>query len=175
MIVSFLVKSIFFGSNSWVYDNGESSIVTVHPFWDFLCTCRRYKWNEYTMKNPENLDDLMDHIETMYICGRHGTDKTRPGTPRFPEETWSLYKSVQNGDHRMNKASGGWQSKFQKLMVVPYPLIWRFIEVLKDEQKSNRQVTTQVLNSLSGNSIPPPRPQHPELSPTNTLDTLNVP
>ena len=75
----------------------------------------------------------------------------------------------------MNKASGGWQSKFQKLMVVPYPLIWRFIEVLKDEQKSNRQVTTQVLNSLSGNSIPPPRPQPPELSPTNTLYTLNVP
>ena len=35
----------------------------------------------------KNLDDLMDHIETMYICGRHGTDKTRPGTPRFPEET----------------------------------------------------------------------------------------
>ena len=110
VIVSSLVKGIFFGSKSWVYDNGESSIVTVHLFWDFLCACGIYKWNEYTVKNPENLDELIDHIERMYVCRRHGTDKTRSGTPRFPEETWSLYKSLLNGDHRMNKASGGWHS-----------------------------------------------------------------
>lgn len=39
------------------------------------------------MKNPENLDDPMDHTERMYVCGRRGADETRPGTPRFPEET----------------------------------------------------------------------------------------
>lgn len=47
------------------------------------------------------------------------------------------YTSVLNSNHRMNNAVEGWHSKFQKLMVVHHPSIWRFIEVIQDKHKSN--------------------------------------
>ena len=87
----------------------------------------------------ENLDDLMDYIERVYVCGRCGRGR-RPEVPRFPPETWNVDISVLNSNHKMNNALEGWYSKFQRLTVVHHSSIWRFTEMLKDEQESNEQV-----------------------------------
>ena len=88
---------------------------------------------EYLVENTEeNSDDLMDYVFRMYVHGRCGRGR-RPEAPRFSPETWNVFTSVLNGNHRVNNAVEGWHSKFQKLVVVHYPSIWRFIEVLKDE------------------------------------------
>ena len=102
---------------------------------------------EYIVENAEeNLNDLMDSVETAYVCGKLGRGR-RPEATRFPQELWSQYIciSILNGAHRMSSAVEGWHSKFQKLMVVHHPSIWRFTEVLKDKKQSNEQGITQVL------------------------------
>ncbi|KFD49637.1 hypothetical protein M514_09469 [Trichuris suis] len=86
-----------------------------------------------------NLDDLIDYVERTYVTGRRG----RP--PIFPPEVWNVYRATLNDQHRTNNAVEGWHNKFQKLMVVHHPSIWKFIEVLKDEQEDNEQVITQIL------------------------------
>ena len=43
----------------------------------------------------------------MYVCGRLGRGRVRPDAPRFPPETWNVYTSVLNGDHRTNNAVEG--------------------------------------------------------------------
>ncbi|KFD66258.1 hypothetical protein M514_21545 [Trichuris suis] len=84
-------------------------------------------------------DDLIDYVERTYVTGRRG----RP--PIFPPEVWNVYRATLNDQHRTNNAVEGWHNKFQKLMVVHHPSIWKFIEVLKDEQEDNEQVITQIL------------------------------
>ena len=46
------------------------------------------------MENAEeNLDDQMDYVERLYVCGRCGRGK-RPEAPRFPPETWYVCISL---------------------------------------------------------------------------------
>ena len=101
---------------------------------------------EYIVENAgENLDNLMHYAERVHVCGRRGRGRRRPEAPKFPSETWNVRTSVLNSDHWTNNAVEGWHSKFQKLMLVHHPSIWRFSEVLKDEEQSNGQVITLVL------------------------------
>lgn len=88
----------------------------------------------HIMENvKENLDDLMDYVERVYVYGRMGRGRRRSGIPRFPPETWEcLYLSTER-DHRMNNAVKGQHREFQKLIVVRNHSIWRFIEVFKDK------------------------------------------
>lgn len=53
--------------------------------------------------------------------------------PRFPPESQNVYTSVPNADHRVNNAVEGRHGKFQKLMIVDYPSMWRLIVVLTDK------------------------------------------
>ena len=39
----------------------------------------------------------------------------------------------------------GWHGKFQELMGIRHPSIWRFIDMLKDEQQSNEQLSPRLL------------------------------
>ena len=94
-------------------------------------------------KGEENLDDLMYYVKRVHVHGRHGRSRRQPEAPRFPPETWNVYKLELDGNHRTNNEVEGWYSKFQKLMVVQHP--WRFIEVLKYEQQSNEQFITRCL------------------------------
>ncbi|KFD61048.1 hypothetical protein M514_08442 [Trichuris suis] len=84
----------------------------------------------------ESLDDLMDYVKRTYVTGR---------PPMFPPQTWNVYRAVLNDQHRTNNAVECWHNKFQKVMVVHYPSIWKFIEVLKDEQEDNEQAIAQML------------------------------
>lgn len=69
---------------------------------------------EYLVENvEENLDDIMNYVERVYVHGRHDRGRRRPEAPRFPLESWNVYISVLNGDHRINTTGEGWHSKFQ--------------------------------------------------------------
>ena len=78
---------------------------------------------EYTVEiAEEHLDDLMDYVERVYVHGR--LDRGRIAQVlRFPPETWNVYTSELNGEHRTNNMVEGWHSKFQKLIVVHHPSI----------------------------------------------------
>ncbi|KHJ40130.1 hypothetical protein D918_09827 [Trichuris suis] len=84
----------------------------------------------------ESLDDLMDYVKRTYVTGR---------SPMFPPQTWNVYRAVLNDQRSTNNAAEGWHNKFQKVMVVHHPSIWKFIEVLKGEQEDNEQAIAQVL------------------------------
>ena len=62
----------------------------------------------------ENVDNLMDYAERVYVHGRHGRSSRkpedhgrRPEDPRFPPESWNVYTSVLNRDHRTNNTVEG--------------------------------------------------------------------
>lgn len=73
----------------------------------------------------KKLDDLMDHVVTVHVHGRLGRG-IRPQVLRFPPETWNIFISALNSNHRTNNTVEGCHSKFQKLMVIHHPSIWRF-------------------------------------------------
>lgn len=81
----------------------------------------------------------------MYGHGSWDRGRRKPKAPRFPLETWNVYTLVLNRDHKKNNTVEGWHHKFQKLMLLHHPSVWRFIEVLKDEQQSSEQVVIRFL------------------------------
>ena len=72
----------------------------------------------------KKLDDLMDHVVRVRVHGSLGRG-IRPQVLRFPPETWNIFLSAPNSNHRTNTVEGC-HSKFQKLMVIYHPSIWSF-------------------------------------------------
>ena len=77
-----------------------------------------------------------DYVKRVYIHLKHGRCRRQPVAPRFPPEPWNVCQVELNSKRRTNNAVEGWYGKSQKLMVVQHP--WRFTEVLKYEQQSNK-------------------------------------
>ena len=63
----------------------------------------------------KNLDDLMDHVVRVHVRGNLGRG-IRSQVLRFPPETWNIFISTLNSNHRTNNRVGGCHSKFQKLI-----------------------------------------------------------
>lgn len=55
---------------------------------------------------------------------------------RFPIEMWNLHQRTIDGQHRTNNVSEAGHRRVQSLMSCSHPTIWKFIEVLWNEQKS---------------------------------------
>lgn len=62
----------------------------------------------------------------------------------------------------MNDAAEGWCNTFPELLVLHQPSRWTFMEVLKDDQESNEQVTILVLGG------------HTQLEPPTHNDTNTI-
>lgn len=73
----------------------------------------------------KKVDDLMDHVMSVHVYGSLGRG-IRPQVLRFPPETWNIFISALNSNHRTNNTVEGCHSKFQKLMVIHHPPIWSF-------------------------------------------------
>lgn len=79
----------------------------------FVCLEDVNETFEYFVENAEeNVDNLMDSVERVYVWEKYGRTR-RSETRRFPPETWKIYTSVLNGDHRMDNVLEGWHCKFQ--------------------------------------------------------------
>ena len=56
-------------------------------------------------------------------------------TPRFPIATWNINGRVVNNLPRTNNHVEGWHNKFANHVGANHPSIWKFLNVLKNEER----------------------------------------
>ena len=71
------------------------------------------------------MNEIVDYVSSTW---------THPTNARFHYSIWSRYNI---DGPRTNNHVEGWHSGLNKTMSKPHPNIWKFIEVIKKEQKAN--------------------------------------
>ena len=82
---------------------------------------------------PLDAQAVIDYFEDTYI------GRLRPGghrrAPLFDMELWNMYNQTIDDLPRTNNAVEGWHRSFQANVGAYHPNFWRFIDILKREQK----------------------------------------
>ena len=99
-------------------------------------------FEEVTEGMDQRLDELISYLETTYVLGSQRRRRRLP--PRFAPALWNVYQLALDGEQRTNNAAEGWHNHFQKMMIVHHASIWRFLDVLKLEEKNIRTQVDQL-------------------------------
>lgn len=105
----------------------------------------------------DDLQELVDYVDRVYVTGVRARGRRRAVAARFPPETWNVYNACVNGEQRTNNAVEGWHNRFQKAVAVHHPSIWRFLDMVRDEQRDNERDITRLLGGQRDIRAPLPR------------------
>ena len=92
---------------------------------------------------PEEADPVVEYFEEYYI-GRLRQNGHRR-TPLFPHRLWNIHEQTLEARDRTNKVHEGWHRRFAAQVTCYHPIICKFIDCLKAEQKSTEQRSEQLL------------------------------
>ncbi|CDW58273.1 FLYWCH and MULE domain containing protein [Trichuris trichiura] len=93
----------------------------------------------------EDLDDLINYFERLFVHGRPGKGERQPEPPKFPPETWNCYALVLSTEYEKDVVLKGWHEKFQTLFEAHQYSLCSLVEALKDEQRNNEQSIAEML------------------------------
>lgn len=91
--------------------------------------------------DQERLESVLDYLERNYIGRRLREGR---GTPPFRLSWWNVYTRTLNRDPRTNNYSEAGHRKLQLEFGYSHPTLWRFIEKLKQCQKTRDVEYTQA-------------------------------
>ena len=90
------------------------------------------------------LEGFVSYLGKNYIGIHLNGDIWNVCTPRFGIHTWNTYNSVLSGLRRTNNVVEGWHSRFQKVVVSKHATIWRFLDFIKNDERDNDVLITQL-------------------------------
>lgn len=100
-------------------------------------------FNELRANFNNDLDVIMNYLEDTYI-GRVRRNGLRDA-PLFPVEMWNMYNRTRNHLPRTNNNVEGWHNGLQANINACHPNLWKFLDVLKQEENLTRVKVTQCL------------------------------
>ena len=107
-------------------------------------------FNELTDVVQENFehdfDGLLNYFEDTYI-GR--VRRNRRGRPLFPINTWNMFNRTNDELPRTNNNVEGWHRRFSLQVSSCHPTIWKFIDLLKEEENF---VRVEIVQQLVGHA-----------------------
>ena len=84
---------------------------------------------------PLDAQEVIDYFEDTYV------GRLRPGghrrAPLFNLALWNMYNQTIGDLPRTNNAVEGWHRRFQANIGAYHPNVWKFIDILKQEQSLN--------------------------------------
>ena len=92
-------------------------------------------FEELTSQTPEEFQPVVDYFEDTFI-GRPQTSKRRP--PLFSKTIWNVKQRLDSGLPKTNNHVEGWHRRIQSSVGESHPTLWKFLSILKDEQRINR-------------------------------------
>jgi len=92
--------------------------------------------------NERLLQPLVDYYEDTWI-GRPRRGGRRP--PLFPHALWNCFQTTAVRNSRTNNSVEGWNRRFNSIVGMKHPTIWKFIEKLKEEQSFNEMKLNQLI------------------------------
>ena len=101
---------------------------------------------------PGDADEFLDYFEDTYI-GRYRQNAARRA-PMFAIELWNMFNRTDEELPRTNNSIEGWHSGFQAHVSCTHPTFWKFLDVLKSEE---RIVRVRSLQNQGGHAPPPQR------------------
>jgi hypothetical protein len=96
------------------------------------------------------IGQLLDYFEDNYI-GRFRRNAPRT-PPLFAIDLWNMYHRTVDELPRTNNSVEGWHRGFQARVSASHPIIWKFIDVLKNSHSLNR---VNILQAVNGHAAPP--------------------
>lgn len=88
---------------------------------------------------PEECLEVIDYFESNWI----GRSSRRP--PLYSSAIWSCHFAVKNKLPRTNNSVEGWHNGFNDL-VVANPVIWPFLDAIKNEHSKNVLTLNQIIS-----------------------------
>ena len=99
--------------------------------------------------NQNGVDVVLDYFEDTYI-GRQRRGRPRD-IPMFPAEIWGTYDRTVNQLPRTNNHLEAWHKRFQNTCGFSHPNIWKFLNVLKNEESL---IHAEYQQALGGHPAP---------------------
>ncbi|CAG7731289.1 unnamed protein product [Allacma fusca] len=129
-VVTFISPSVFGGGSK------------VYQILDVVFAFEVLQNSDFFLQNAE-LQSLLDYFEETWIGKRHrhGTGRT---TGLYSLQSWKVFVATLNGEARTNNSLEGWHRGFSSRLVGEHPNIWRFLNVLKQEQGLTELKVTQL-------------------------------
>ena len=90
---------------------------------------------DFFRENEELLIPLIDYFEDTWI-GRPQRGRRRQ--PVFAHEIWNTFVATTEGRARTNNVEG-WHRRFSSLLGAHHPSLWKFNDVLKQEQTEHTE------------------------------------
>ena len=96
-----------------------------------------------------DMDEVLNYFEDTYIgrLRRNG----RRADPMFAREMWNMYRRTRDHLPRTNNNVEGWHRGVQFNINACHPNLWKFLNVIKNEENLTRVKVTQC---LGGHQIP---------------------
>ena len=97
---------------------------------------------------PENSQPFLDYFEDTWI-GRPYRHGRRP--PRFPHNLWNCYEDDLTASPKTNNSCEVWHRSFSESIGANHSNIWKFIQVLKNEQALSEDKFEQQVAGINPN------------------------
>lgn len=108
---------------------------------------------------PSKAIPLLTYFNQTYVTGtekkvgKHGEgreEKKRLVSPLFPPEVWNVHNATLNGEPHTNNSTEGWNNRFEVLVGLLHPTIWKLIEKMRLEVACD---CTKLAQQYQRNSI----------------------
>lgn len=90
----------------------------------------------------DDLNEVIAYIENNYIGMARDGDRR---APTFSIELWNMFHRTFDELPRTNNSIEGWHRSFQATVGINHPTLWRFLDVLRQEEALNRMTILQML------------------------------
>lgn len=91
-----------------------------------------------------NLMDLLNFVDRVYLRGTPARGRRRAVLPRFPLLLWNVHEIVLNRQQRSTNTVEGWHSRFAHMIVSYHSGVWKFLDNLKKDQNDNQTMMIQL-------------------------------
>ena len=92
-----------------------------------------------------------------YVRGRSRRGRRRAVPPRYPSASWNVHESALYDEARKNNVVEGWNVRFQKILGVHHASVWKFLERVQNDQKTNETLISQLQGGHSKIKHPVPK------------------
>lgn len=102
---------------------------------------------------PDNLQDLADYFERVYIKGiRRRRGRRTP--PQYAPALWNQFEAIANNEPRTNNLTEGWHHRFNDLVGKNHPSFYHFLRELR---KENDDVENMIMEVEMGRTVKMPQ------------------
>ena len=114
-------------------------------------------FNKLSQIAPAELLPLLEYFQPTYVIRNVGLVIRGP---IFPVEKWNVLARIDLDLPKTNNFVEGWRNGFQYHVGAAHPSIFKFLEILRQEENTTR---VKLIQTSMGRPIPPPKRKYADL------------